>query len=181
MGRFHVRSDGFDSVLRNLDLLDEDIRRSGRSAVNKTLTAIRKKLVNEIHRDTGINKRYLRTRLKVRRAGLRRRSGYVVPSSASVPVAEYRGVTLESVSPTRARIYVPWVGGGRKLAAGFVNPRGKMRVPLRSRSHKGRLRSPEPALGPSVAAAVSELFDDDFRAEVQHVLAANFEEALRNA
>ncbi len=178
MGRFYVRSDNFEAVSKHLDLLDEDIQRAGRSAVNKTLTAIRNRLVNEIHRDTGINKRLLRSRFRVKRAGLRRRVGYVVPESWGVPVSWYRGVDIEPVSPTRARIYVPWVGGGRKLASGFVNPRGKAQAPLRAWNHKGRLKVPEPALGPSVAAMVLQIVDDDFRKDMSGVLGDNFNEAL---
>lgn len=181
MGRFHVRSDGLESISRHLDLLDEDIQRAGRSAVNKTLTVIRKKLVNQIHQDTGISRKRLRARFRTKRAGLRRRVGYVVAESWGVPAHWYRGVTYEPVSRTRARVYVPWVGGGRKLVSGFINPSGKKRAPLRAWTHKSKLRVPETALAPSVAAVVKQIVDDGFRDDVRKVLAEKFEEALKNA
>ncbi|MBW6267954.1 hypothetical protein KZ859_36700, partial [Pseudomonas aeruginosa] len=66
---------------------------------------------------------------------------------------------FEPINSTRARIYV--VGpNGRKVAAGFVNPSGRLQRPLSTRSARGRSpnvasytyrRALQEAQGPSVA------------------------------
>jgi len=87
----------------------------------------------------------------------------LIPSSAGLPVTQYKTWGIEPISATRARVFV--IGpGGRKIAAGFVNPSSADQSPLSTRHRdrtglsrnagKGRIQigyKIGPAMAPSVA------------------------------
>lgn len=113
--------------------------------------------------DKFLGRGQVRNGLRIKRARGRLKNARVIPSSSGVPVTQYKRWIFEWIAPTRARIWV-WGPGGRKLAAGFVNPASAAQQPWRTRStttretkkkgqrtysyQAGGLR---PALGPSVA------------------------------
>lgn len=67
-------------------------------------------------------------------------------------------IQIVDAKHNRARALVPWVNGKRKVIAGFVNPKGRAKRPLRSRSHKGKLQNLRTAIAPSVASMVKEYY-----------------------
>lgn len=96
----------------------------------------------------------LRGKLAIKRAKRGRMNSRIIPSSSGVRVDDYRRWVYEILSPTRARIYVYGLGG-RKVAAGFVNPASARQSPLSTRggrttasANREILRA---ALGPSAA------------------------------
>lgn len=101
-------------------------------------------------------------------------------SGAGIPVREYR-YSMRRITDTRAQILVAWVGGGTKVAAGFINPLGKSKMPLSSRSQKAarggkvytyRKRKMTEALGPSLATAYLALPENEVAAQASTVLSA---------
>ena len=108
----------------------------------------------------------LRGKLALKRANSKRLNARIIPSSAGVRVDDYRRWVFEIITPTRARIHVYGLGG-RKLAAGFVNPSGRQQAPLSTRSRKVSAKGREyqnkraigAALGPSAAYWFRRLTD----------------------
>lgn len=100
----------------------------------------------------------IRGRMTVKRARSRRLNARVIPSSSSIRVDDYRTWFFEWIDPVRARIWVIGLGG-RKMAAGFVNPSSRGRRPLSTRNSKTTARGKtyskntalSAALGPSAA------------------------------
>ena len=100
----------------------------------------------------------IRGRIAVKRAGRNRLNSRVIPSSSSIRVDDYRTWFFEWIDQTRARIWVIGLGG-RKMAAGFVNPSSRGKRPLSTRNSKTTARGKtyskntalSAALGPSTA------------------------------
>ena len=100
----------------------------------------------------------IRGRIVVKRAGRNRMNSRVIPSSSSIRVDDYRTWFFEWIDQTRARIWVMGLGG-RKVAAGFVNPSSRGQRPLSTRNSKTSARGKTyskntaltAALGPSAA------------------------------
>ncbi len=90
----------------------------------------------------------IRGRIAVKRAGRNRLNSRVIPSSSSIRVDDYRTWFFEWIDQTRARIWVKGLGG-RKIAAGFVNPSSRGQRPLSTRYRKNTALTA--ALGPSAA------------------------------
>ncbi|HBO3486362.1 TPA: hypothetical protein L4S39_000402 [Pseudomonas aeruginosa] len=134
-----------------------------RGALNTTATQTRKQRYNEPMRPA-FTSAFTNRRIVIKRARAGRMNARLIPSSSGVNVTAYRRWIFEPINSTRARIYV--VGpNGRKVAAGFVNPSGRLQRPLSTRSQRARTargRSPnvtsytyrralQEAQGPSVA------------------------------
>jgi hypothetical protein len=68
--------------------------------------------------------------------------------------------------------------GGEKIAAGFINPLSRHKLPLRSRTHKAKLPKPQIAYGPSIASAFKLTVNDDMLGRFQWRIAEIFEEKL---
>jgi len=137
-----------------------------RGTLNTTVTNTRKvEVLPDLSRVIAGGRRELNRRLVIKRAGSKRTNARLIPSSSGVEVEQYKRWGFGAVDPTRAVIWVQGVTG-RKVAAGFVNPKGAKRKPLRThssrsakvaklggaqRDYRYRTAKPEPALGPSVA------------------------------
>jgi hypothetical protein len=95
---------------------------------------------------------WLNQAIKVKRAGAKRKDARLIPSSSGVPVTRMKRWGFDPISPTRARIWVAGPGG-RKVAAGFVNPASDGKKPLSTRSEKARnLKRPDKARNPQITS-----------------------------
>lgn len=105
-----------------------------RGALNTTANKSRtERYVNPLKGSIAAPK--IRKAMKVKRANSRRMESRIIPSSAGIPVLEYKSWGYDPIDATRGRI---WVRGpnGRKVAAGFVNPSSSGKKPLSTRSDK---------------------------------------------
>lgn len=174
---YDVYIEGADRLQSLIGALDKEVKRAEVNAVNAMATLARKEIAQEIGSDTGISSTYVRRSMRISRGSQRLPVARVVPSSAGVPVNEYRYRARATSVPTRAQILVGFVGG-EKVAAGFINPLSRHKLPLRSRSHKAKLPKPEIAYGPSIASAFKLLINDDKLSGYQARVAEIFEEKL---
>ncbi len=98
----------------------------------------------------------VRRALKVKRANTRHLNARIIPSSSGVLLQNYRTWGYDPIDATRARLWVRGPGG-RKVAAGFVNPSSAGKLPWNTRSKRARLAGKKAfdhrrlALGPSAA------------------------------
>ncbi|MEH6564640.1 MAG: hypothetical protein V7756_04865 [Halopseudomonas sp.] len=130
--------------------------------------------------------------LALKRAGTKRHEARIIAASSGVEVPEYARWGYTPISPTRA---VVWVAGlnGHKVAAGFVNPAGSKRAPLRTRSSRkakvaklgGAQRDyryntarPETALGPSLAYWFQSVVSQGAIKRVNEFMLAEFDRRL---
>jgi hypothetical protein len=141
------------------------------------------------------NRSWLNQKMKVKLAGTRRLNARIIPSGAGNNVDERKGWGWEPVpnSKTRARLFVPDFGG-RKIAAGFLNPSSYMPGPLRTRRSKTASRkdgttktytdvlaTPERAIGPSVAYYFKKLTTPQRIRMINAMLQQEFERRVRAA
>ncbi|WP_280377997.1 hypothetical protein [Pseudomonas sp. BN515] len=141
------------------------------------------------------NRSWLNQKMKVKLAGTRRLNARIIPSGAGVYVDERKGWSWQHVpnSKTRGRLFVPDFGG-RKVAAGFVNPESAGRLPLRSRRSKTAtrkdgssktytdvLKAPERAVGPSLAYYFKQLTTVQRIRLINALLQQEFERRVRAA
>ena len=173
-----ITDNGLDQMDEFLAATEEEIRRAARNAVNQTATAARTRMVDRM-RITGVNSKLLRSRMRIQRAQSGEALATVIPSSAGVPVTQYTWHAEANPDNTsRARLYVRWVEGGNKLAAGFLNQHASNPRPMSTRSSKGTLAKPKAALGPSVAAMFKVLRTRDFDMATSETLREKFRSAL---
>ena len=152
--RLKASLSGLDTVRLEMKGLQKKMPAIIRGAINTTASKTRQeRYVKPLTR--AISPKVVRKALRVSRARSRRMSAWVIPSSASVPVLQYKQWGYEDAGhPTRARI---WVIGpdGRKVAAGFINPSSAHKLPLASyKTRKGGkipFKSLQPAQGLSAA------------------------------
>ncbi|MDU4255816.1 hypothetical protein [Pseudomonas sp.] len=137
-----------------------------RGAVNATATAARRERYTRKMMGTFLSRQFLNSRMKIKRANSKRLNARVIPSSSSVMVLNYKTWGFDPIDATRAVI---WVRGlnGKKVAAGFVNPSSRGRLPWATRSERaGRSKNyryewsqRRLAMGPSVAHWFRQLTD----------------------
>lgn len=164
MIRLDIR--GLSELTEDLENAPRVIQRGVVNSINRTATFVRQTLVKRGTQATGIKGKTLRAKHRIRRARTDRRTpddylaARVIPSSAGIPVPEYRWRHTPTGShPTRHRIQVAWPGGW-KTAAGFVNPYGQYRAPLTTRLYAYRGdRSMYLAVAPSAAALFKVIAD----------------------
>ncbi len=165
-----------------------------RGTLNTTVTTARKtELLPDLSRIIGGGRRNINRRLIIKRAGSKRTNARLIPSSSGVLVEQYKKWGFNAVDPTRG---IVWVQGitGRKIAAGFVNPKGSKRKPLRTASRRtasvGKLggaqrtyrygtAKPEPALGPSVAYWFHLMMTGAKLNKIQQILVNEFDRRLQ--
>lgn len=171
--------EGVERAQQLFGLTEREAKKAAIAAVNATAAEVRKEMLNETKQATGIKMRTLQQRSRIRRASNRRAYTEVLASAEGIPVKEYRYRAQSTAIPTRAKIVADFIGG-QKIAAGFINPLGKHKSPLRSKNHKGKLKRPESAIGFSLASAFSRLRQQEGRMEkIQVRLAEIFEDKLR--
>lgn len=129
-----VRLVGREMAQARLAAIGRSVEPVARGAVNTTATRTRaERYVKPLA--GAIDGACLRRALRVKRANSRRMDARIIPSSSGVLVVNYRQWGFDVIDATRARI---WVAGpnGKKIAAGFVNPSSRQRMPLSTRSGK---------------------------------------------
>ena len=129
-----VRLVGRELAQARLAAIGRSVEPVARGAVNTTATRSRAERYVKPLAGT-IDAPRLRRALRVKRANSRRMDARIIPSSSGVLVVNYRQWGFDVIDATRARI---WVAGpnGKKIAAGFVNPSSRQRMPLSTRSGK---------------------------------------------
>ncbi|PWV66001.1 hypothetical protein [Plasticicumulans acidivorans] len=165
--------------------------RASITALNYVADYSREDLTGALHADTGLPAARLQYAMAVRRATQRRPGlALLVADSTGVPVREYRyqAQPVTGGHGTRARILVDFPGVGRKIAAGFINPKAHSGrpQPLATRNSYAtqaggvvtRWARPTPAIGPSVAAAVKAAVRGTRAEHYQALLLAHFERRL---
>lgn len=106
-----------------------------RGALNATATAARRERYVRQLLGTFMRRQFLNDRMKIKRANTKRLNARVIPSSSGVLVLNYKSWGFDRINDTRGVI---WVRGphGKKVAAGFVNPSSKGKLPWATRSEK---------------------------------------------
>lgn len=163
-----------------------------RGTLNSTATQARAKLYVAPMLGAFGSRRFLNRSMVVKRANTRRLNARVIPSSSGVEVTNYKSWSYEAINATRARIFV--IGpGGRKIAAGFVNPSSRSKLPLATRSQRARTsRKALPqitsyrynwglseALAPSIAYWFKQLTSSNSIRWVNTFLQQEFERRIR--
>ena len=179
-----VKLVGVEQATRRLAAIGSNIDPVMRGALNTTATKTRTdRYVRPMA--GSIKGRRLRGALKIRRANRRYTNARIIPSSSGILVLNYQGWGYDEISPTRARI---WVRGpnGRKVAAGFVNPSSKHKLPLATRSNRAAKnktysyqRGLQPAQGPSAAYWFKQLTNGQTIRWVNAFLQQEFEKRIR--
>lgn len=155
-----------------------------RGALNTTATQARQqRFVKPLTRTLAAGR--ARRAMKIKRANSRRLNARIIPSGSGVPVVHYRSWGFDPIDATRARI---WVIGpsGKKIAAGFVNPSSRHKLPLSTRSSKTTARRTyryarglQLAQGPSVAYWFKQLGDNQTIRWTNTFLQQEFQRRLR--
>ena len=133
-----VRVIGIEQAQKHLAAQAKKIDPVLRGALNTTATKTRaERYVKPM--SASVPGKRLRQSLKIKRANKRWMQSRIIPSSAGIPVLEYKTWGYDPIDKTRGRI---WVRGpsGRKVAAGFVNPSSAGKKPLTTRSEKRTAR-----------------------------------------
>lgn len=167
----NVKLRGVDSAKRELARKAKKIDPALRGALNTTATKTRSERFVKPLSKTLAGKR-VRSGMRIKRARRGMMNSRVIPSSAGVPVVMYRNWGMsDPISPTRARIWVAGPGG-RKTAAGFINPASKNRLPLSTRGKTSGMRLAD---GPSLAYWFKDLAGPSTQAWANQFLKEEFE------
>ena len=168
-----VKLTGLEDILIQLDRIGKEGDEIAREASTKAATLLRQNyLVSMIRGEVGISRNVIMRYTKLKKATAKYEHARINFSGAGVPVSEYN-YRQQRVSETRARIIIDWVGG-EKVAAGFINPKGKKAAPLSSRNQRttknGKTYTykntrPEEALGLSIATLYQALPSGDIEKE----------------
>lgn len=154
---------GLEETLTMLDELGKKGDSIARQASSKAATAIRQGfLIRMMSGSTGLSRRTILRYSYTQKATPKYESARVNFSGAGIPATEYRyKMKRTGSSPTRAQILVDWLGG-QKLAAGFINPLGKNKAPLATRSQKtlanGKGYTYRKKLGTALAPSLATLY-----------------------
>ncbi|WP_286801316.1 phage tail protein [Marinobacter sp. UBA2498] len=174
---YSIETQGADRLASLFGALETEVARAQVNAINAGATEFRRGFVDDIHQATGLKKKLLRERIRIRRAKQANPQARLVPDSQGLPITEYVWRPEPAGHPTRARILIRWFGGW-KVAAGFVNPEADTPLPMKTITSRGRLRRPVLAHGISVAAAFKVARDDGRLDRYGARLAEIFEDKL---
>lgn len=185
MSGFTVDTRQFNQMGVFLGALDSEISSASVKSANQTATWLRRTFVDDVAR-LGPKKKLVREMVRINRAKRGRPSAEVRPSGQRLFADSFDTLRVESAGGhgTRGRMEI---GGFQRerTAIGFINPKAKSGDPrgLRTRSAKGPLKHPEPALGPSPAMLFADFFaaKPDFEDEIYLKLIAHFEDNLTEA
>lgn len=197
-----IRLSGVQQTRALLQATAREVDRAAINAANRTATQIRRKIVPEMARPTGVPPKIVRAALRIRRASRSRAVAVLRPSGRGLPVTLYHWKPATRWrDTTRSQLLVAWVDGGWKIAAGFANPRARdySPDPLSTRNDRRsasqRMRgiggtnrhgtarvqarsAPVEATGPSVAAMWRALGIDGRTDRYSEMFAIEFERSL---
>ncbi len=132
--QLRVQIKGLDEARRNLERAGKRVDPALRGALNTTATKTRaERYVKPLR--ASIQPKRVRGAMRIKRARRGMMNSRIIPSSAGIPVIHYRSWGYDAIDATRARVWVRGPGG-RKTAAGFLNPSSKNKLPLSTRSTK---------------------------------------------
>lgn len=178
---FEVSLHGMDGIKGMFDALPDELRKAGRNAINKTLRRQRATVANTIAAQTGLPKPVVTQAFRLSLAKANLLQGRLVASTAGIPITLYTGWRATPVTHNAWRVEVPWVQGGMKVAAGFVNPNYDPARPLSTRLRKGKGKGkPADALGPSVAAAFKTMNDESLHTLVRGQLLDEYAKSIQD-
>lgn len=157
---------GLSTLLEQLERLGREGKAGIREAATKAATMVRQQyIVQALSSATGVSVGTIMRYSYVKKATAKYDNARINFSGSAIPVALYRYRPQKTGRAGRARILVDWVGGGTKVAAGFINPLGNG-IPLSTRNvrrhslgrlyvyRKGQMAT---AMGPSVASMYEAL------------------------
>ena len=168
---------GLKETLKQLDELGRQGDQIARDAATKAATLLRQTyLVQAISSGTGIKSKTIMRYSYIKKATAKYENARINFSGSGIPVTEYK-YRLKRITDTRAKIMLEWLGG-EKLAAGFINPKGKKRAPLStvnrktkgSKTYTYRQGKMENALGPSLATIFLDMPQGMIKNEAQTLL-----------
>jgi len=169
---------GLDETIKMLDDLGKKGDQIARNASSRAATLMRQGyLVQAMTSATGLSRRTIMRYSYVKRATPKYESARINFSGSGIPATEYKYSLKRTSVATRAQVLVEWLGG-QKLAAGFINPLGKAKHPLMTRSQKttrnGKsytYRKPlQTALAPSLATLYLSLPEGEVDNEASEIL-----------
>lgn len=169
---------GLDATIAQLDRLGKEGDDIARQASTEAAQSLRDNwLVNAISRQTGISGNVIRRRSYVKKANNKYPAARINFSGAGILVRDYKhSYRVTGGNGTRAQILVSWIGGGTKVAAGFINARGQRQAALATRNskttkggktytyNKGKMVD---ALGPSLATAYLAIPESTVQSQAQ--------------
>lgn len=132
--RVNVSLQGVGRAKRQLERMGRRVDPVLRGALNTTATKTRTERYVKPLKST-LKGKLVRKAMVVKRARRGRMNSRIIPSGAGIPVTEYSNWGFDPIDKTRARIWIRGVNG-KKIAAGFVNPSGKKKMPLQTLSRK---------------------------------------------
>lgn len=187
MSNATVTVTGLAEVLSWLDELGREGDAVARNAASNAAQMLRDHyIVHALSGDTGLSSAIVRKYARVKKATPKYETARINFSGSGIPVREYRYRARPTRHPTRAQILIDWVGGGEKVAAGFINPLGKA-VPLSARNQragrngkvytyrKGKLAD---AMAPSLASAYLALPESEVAEQASNALSAELVKLL---
>lgn len=171
--KLHVKLSGLQGALEKIHTASVSIDEAAQQALNQEARSQRSAHISQaLAAGTGLNAGLIISRMRMKPAKKGDLEAVLTPSSYGEDMRLFK-YSSQSVggSGTRARILVEWFGE-HKVGAGFINPRGAQQAPLRTRSHKGKLKIPRRAIGFSVAAMYKRFMNDDRLAAIRDSLEA---------
>lgn len=174
-----IQVNGLEELQENLAAMPRETDRALVNTLNKGASFGRRLIVVPAAQATGLRRKVLNGMIPLQRAKTKNLEARIKPSSAGIPVPEYRWRHVATGKhPTRHRILVGWPGG-EKVAAGFVNPFGTYKAPLTTRLYAYRGdKSLYVALGPSAAALRKVLYQDSEARETSNFMATEMQAQL---
>ncbi|WP_371369959.1 hypothetical protein ACA097_09545 [Pseudomonas sp. QL9] len=189
----NVAFTGFEGGAERFGIDPKTYARMEINSINRAGRRIKRDLLVEpMSAATGVKRVIFNDRIAFRPATSNVPMGKIVPSSHGIPARSFRHRSFDPDSTgTRAKILVAW-WNGEKVAAGFINPLSKRRLPLATRSEKARaVRAgtrnphikryryswgavPQNAQAPSAAALMGVMMDDGRQAQAADILAEEF-------
>lgn len=179
---------GMDESIAYLETLGAEGDRIGREAATEAAEQMRDSyLVRIISAKTGVASAVIRRNARLYRASKKYKGARIAFSSSGIPVENYRHQSrVVDARHNRSQILVDWVTGGQKVAAGFINERGKRQSPLSTHNQrrkgqkvytyrKGQMTD---AMGPSLAAAYLDLPENEVQQQAEIRLAERLSHLL---
>lgn len=168
---------GMDESIAFIESLGVEGDRIAREAATQAAEQMRDSyIVRTVASKTGVSSAVVRRQARIYRASKKYPGARIAFSSSGIPVTHYRYQSrVVDARHNRSQILVDWVTGGQKVAAGFINEKGKRKTPLSTRNErrkgqkvysyrKGQMTA---AMGPSLAAAYLDLPENEVQRQAE--------------
>lgn len=86
---YSIETQGADRLASLFGALETEVARAQVNAINAGATEFRRGFVDDIHQATGLKKKLLRERIRIRRAKQANPQARLVPDSQGLPITEY--------------------------------------------------------------------------------------------